>query len=62
MTENDESKPDSARGADEQNGAQGEHEETHGDQAQRTAPPGNPATDQDAVDKGEDNLGRVAGR
>jgi hypothetical protein len=32
------------------------------DQAHRTAPPGNPETDRDAVEKGEENLDRVAGR
>ena len=32
------------------------------DQAHRTAPPGNPDTDREAVEKGEENIGRVAGR
>ena len=32
------------------------------DQAHRTAPPGNPETDREAVEKGEENIGRVAGR
>ena len=62
MTEHDEPTRDPARGSAEQDGSQSEHGEDHGDQARRTAPPGNPATDQEAVDKGEDNLDRVAGR
>ena len=33
-----------------------------GDEAHRTSPPGNPATDEEAVDKGEENLGRITGR
>ncbi len=32
------------------------------DVSQQTAPPGNPETDDQAVEKGEDNLGRVVGR
>ncbi|HLL85859.1 MAG TPA: hypothetical protein VK387_00945 [Thermoleophilaceae bacterium] len=32
------------------------------DQAHRTAPPGNPEADEDAVEKGEDNIGRITGR
>ncbi len=33
-----------------------------GDPEHNTTPPGNPETDQEAVEKGEDNLGRIAGR
>ena len=32
------------------------------DVAQKTGPPGNPETDDQAVEQGEDNLGRVVGR
>ena len=32
------------------------------DQAHRTSPPGNPEADRDAVEKGEENIGRVTGR
>lgn len=30
--------------------------------SEQTAPPGNPETDDQAVERGEDNLGRVVGR
>ena len=33
-----------------------------GDPEHNTTPPGNPETDDDAVAKGEDNIGRIAGR
>ena len=33
-----------------------------GDPDHNTTPPGNPETDDEAVEKGEDNLGRIAGR
>lgn len=45
--ERDEGRPES--GADE-------------DASQQTSPPGNPETDDAAVEKGEDNLGRIVGR
>ena len=32
------------------------------DVSEQTSPPGNPETDDAAVEKGEDNLGRVVGR
>ncbi len=32
------------------------------DVSEQTSPPGNPETDDVAVEKGEDNLGRVVGR
>lgn len=32
------------------------------DVSEQTSPPGNPETDDEAVEKGEDNLGRVVGR
>ncbi len=32
------------------------------DHAHASAPPGNPETDQEAVDKGEEQIGRVVGR
>ena len=34
----------------------------YADPGHRTAPPGNPDADQDAVEKGEENIGRVTGR
>jgi hypothetical protein len=33
-----------------------------GDPEHNTTPPGNPETDDEAVAKGEDNLGRITGR
>jgi hypothetical protein len=33
-----------------------------GDPEHNSTPPGNPETDDGAVEKGEDNLGRIAGR
>lgn len=48
--------------------AQDERDEVRADPAanqdvsQQTAPPGNPETDDQAVEKAEDNLGRVVGR
>jgi hypothetical protein len=32
------------------------------DVSRQTSPPGNPETDDAAVEKGEDNLGRIVGR
>jgi len=33
-----------------------------GDPKHNTTPPGNPDTDHEAVEKGQENLGRIAGR
>lgn len=42
---------------------QGGSESAAGEEVSRqTSPPGNPETDDAAVEKGEDNLGRIVGR
>lgn len=46
---------------DQRGGVRSEPGADH-DVSQQTAPPGNSETDDQAVEKGEDNLGRVVGR
>lgn len=45
------------RDAEERSRAHGEH-----DPVRSPAPPGNPETDEEAVEKGEEQIGRVVGR
>ena len=40
----------------------GENRPSAGDPEHNTTPPGNPETDDEAVAKGEQNMGRIAGR
>ena len=60
MTESDETTQQEAGAARAEEGrapADAEH-----DPIQHPAPPSNPETDQEAVEKGEENLGRITGR
>ena len=61
MTERDDTANQDDGGAAEATGGTAAGEPEH-DPTQHPAPPGNPPTDQDAVEKGEENLGRITGR
>lgn len=47
----------------EEDSAGADHDATEQtDPTQNPAPPGNPETDQEAVDKGEEQIGKIVGR
>lgn len=48
--------------AQDERGAEEAGRPNAGDPEHNTTPPGNPETDEEAVEKGEENLGRIAGR
>lgn len=48
--------------AQEERDTEGGERPSAGDPEHNTTPPGNPQTDDDAVAKAEDSLGRVSGR
>ena len=48
--------------AQNERGATGGEGPSAGDPEHNTTPPGNPETDDEAVARGEENIGRIAGR